>query len=103
MGLIGPQLSEFSWLEGVYLHGASLIERPRLLHLNFIIVYRGLSRPAQRKAAHAQLIELLQAVLPVRLHVQFTGARGVARLLDENNPAAHALLGYAESVFVRNA
>ena len=103
LGLIGPQIGELEWLEGLYLYGAKMLDMPRLERVDFIVVYRGLRNAARLKAAETELQTLLAAVLPLDFELKFTGTLEIGRLLQEGNPAAQALLGYAESVFTRGA
>lgn len=101
LGLIQSKLEEMAWLEGLYMHGAELLEQPLLKRLGFIVLYRGLTQAPKRRAAQDQLQELLKAVLPVELSLQFTSALGLGDLLQEGNPAAKALLGHAEAIYVK--
>ena len=102
LGLIGPQIAALRWLDSLYLYGSALLEEARLERVNFIAVYRGLRSAARRKAAEAELRELIAAVLPVEFDVN-TGTPGIGRLLGERNPAAQAHLGYSEPVFTRDS
>ncbi len=102
LGLIGPQIAALRWLDGLYLYGAALLEKPRLERVDFIVIYRGLRSAARLKSAEAELRELIAAVLPVEFDLN-TGSPGIGRLLNEGNPAAQAHLGYSEPVFTRDA
>lgn len=102
LGLIGPQIAELDWLEGLYLYGAALLEMPRLERVDFIVVYRGRRGAKRLKAAESELRTLLEAVLPLDFELN-TGTLEVGRLLSEGNPAAMAHLGHAEPVFTRSA
>jgi hypothetical protein len=77
------------------------VEEPRLERVDFIVVYRGLRSAARLRAAETELRELLAAVLPMEFDLKLTGTLEIGRLLGEGNPAAQALLGYAETVFTR--
>jgi hypothetical protein len=101
LGLIGPQIADLDWLEGLYLYGPALLEMPRLEHVDFIVVYRGRRGAKRLKAAESELRTLLEAVLPLDFELN-TGTLEVGRLLGEGNPAAMAHLGYAEPVFTRS-
>ena len=101
LGLIGGQIADFDWLEGLYMYGPELVEAPRLERVDFIAVFRGLRNTSRLKSAEAELRELLAAVLPLDFDLKLTGTLEIGRLLDEGNPAAQALLGYAEAVFSR--
>jgi hypothetical protein len=92
---------EMTWIDGLYLYGAELVEQPYLTHLKFIVLFHGLRLPAAQRNAQQQLHELLHAVLPLDLSVQLAGTPGMAELLQEGNPAATALLGHTEMVFTR--
>lgn len=100
LGLIGPQIADLDWLEGLYLYGRALLEVPRLERVGFIVVYRGRRGAKRLKAAESELRTLLEAVLPLDFELN-TGTLEVGRLLSEGNPAAMAHLGYAEPVFTR--
>jgi len=102
LGLIGPQIADLDWLEGLYMYGRALMEAPRLERVDFIVVYRGRHGAKWIKAAQVELRTLLEAVLPLDFELN-TGTLGVGRLLSEGNPAAVAHLGYAEPVFTRSA
>ena len=101
LGLIAPQLTELSWLDGIYIYGEELLKEPRLQRINFIIVYRGLRSASRLGAAEAELRMLITAVLPVEFNLS-TGTSVIGRLLAEGNPAVQAHLGYSEPVFDRN-
>lgn len=101
LGLIGPQIAELDWLEGLYLYGPALLETPRLEHVDFIVVYRRRHGAKRLKAAESELRTLLGAVLPLDFELN-TGTLEVGRLLSERNPAAMAHLGYAEPIFTRS-
>ena len=101
LGLIAPQLTELSWLDGIYIYGEELLKEPRLQRINFIIVYRGLRSASRLGAAEAELRMLITAVLPVEFNLS-TGTPVIGRLLAEGNPAVQAHLGYSEPIFDRN-
>ena len=101
LGLIAPQLTELSWLDGIYIYGEELLKEPRLQRINFIIVYRGLRSASRLGAAEAELRMLITAVLPVEFNLS-TGTSVIGRLLAEGNPAVQAHLGYSEPIFDRN-
>ena len=101
LGLIAPQLTELSWLDGIYIYGSELLKEPRLKRINFIIVYRGLRSASRLEAAEAELRMLITAVLPVEFNLS-TGKPVIGRLLAEGNPAVQAHLGYSEPVFDRD-
>ena len=101
LGLIAPQLTELSWLDGIYIYGEELLKEPRLQRINFIIVYRGLRSASRLDAAEAELRMLITAVLPVEFNLS-TGTSVIGRLLAEGNPAVQAHLGYSEPIFDRN-
>ena len=101
LGLIAPQLTELSWLDGIYIYGEELLKEPRLQRINFIIVYRGLRSASRLDAAEAELRMLVTAVLPVEFNLS-TGTPVIGRLLAEGNPAVQAHLGYSEPIFDRN-
>ena len=101
LGLIAPQLTELSWLDGIYIYGEELLKEPRLQRINFIIVYRGLRSASRLDAAEAELRMLITAVLPVEFNLS-TGTPVIGRLLAEGNPAVQAHLGYSEPIFDRN-
>ena len=102
LGLIAAQIGEFEWLEGLYMYGAELLEAKRLERVDFIVVYKRLRSAAKLKAAESDLRELLGAVLPIDFELKLTGTLEIGRLLAEGNPAAQALLGYAETVYPRH-
>ena len=101
LGLIGPQIADLDWLEGLYLYGPALLEVPRLERVDFIVVHRGRRGANRLKAAERELRTLLEAVLPLDFELN-TGTPLVGRLLSERNPAAIAHLGHAEPVFNRS-
>ena len=101
LGLIAPQLTELSWLDGIYIYGEELLKEPRLQRINFIIVYRSLRSASRLGAAEAELRMLITAVLPVEFNLS-TGTSVIGRLLAEGNPAVQAHLGYSEPIFDRN-
>jgi hypothetical protein len=101
LGLIAPQLTELSWLDGIYIYGSELLKEPRLKRINFIIVYRGLRSASRLEAAEAELRMLITAVLPVEFNLS-TGTPVIGRLFAEGNPAVQAHLGYAEPIFDRD-
>ena len=94
LGLIAPQLTELSWLDGIYIYGEELLKEPRLQRINFIIVYRGLRSASRLGAAEAELRMLVTAVLPVEFNLS-TGTSVIGRLLAEGNPAVQAHLGHS--------
>lgn len=101
LGLIAPQLTELSWLDGIYIYGSELLKEPRLKRINFIIVYRGLRSASRLEAAAAELRMLITAVLPVEFNLS-TGTPVIGRLFAEGNPAVKAHLGYSEPIFDRD-
>ena len=101
LGLIAPQLTELSWLDGIYIYGAELLKEPRLKRINFIIVYRGLRSASRLEAAEAELRMLITAVLPVEFNLS-TGTPVIGRLFAEGNPAVKAHLGHSEPIFDRD-
>jgi hypothetical protein len=103
LGLIGPQIASLTWLEGLYLYGSALLETPRLEHVDFIVVHKGIRSAGRLKTAESELRDLLAAVLPLDFDLKLTGTLQIGRLLGEGNPAAQALLGYSEPVFARSA
>jgi hypothetical protein len=101
LGLIRQKLLEMTWIEGIYLYGAELVDQQYLTQLKLIVFYTGLRTPAAQRSAQQELQELLHAVLPLELSIQLAGTPGMAELLEEGNPAAIALLGHTETVFAR--
>ena len=55
LGLIQSKLAEMTWLEGLYMHGAELLEQPLLKRLGFIVLYRGLTQAPKRRASDPAL------------------------------------------------
>lgn len=102
LGLIQAQLAELPWLQGLYLYGSNVVEDPAALRrASFIVTQSGLRGSAAVREAGRELEELLGAVLPIQLDLQIVDTPAVGELLTEENPAAIALLGHAEAVFVR--
>ena len=101
IGLIRPKLLEMTWIDGLYLYGAEVVDQTYLTQLRFIVLFHGLRLSSAQRKARQQLHELLHAVLPLHLSVQLAGTPGLAELLQEGNPAATALLGHTEMVFTR--
>ena len=92
----------FDWLEALYLYGAGLRSTAPHREFSFMVIFRGLSQPAQQRQAESDLEKHLKSAVPIRRKLNFLPDLNIIDMVSTENPAFVALFGTAITIYVRS-
>ena len=98
---LADQWEDLAWMEALYLYGNHLDSADGHRELRFMVIFKGLRRAPQQKAAQKALDKILKPAVPVRRRLDFLDDLAIIQYIELENPAFVASFGQAIPIFVR--